>query len=239
MKLPHRKLSRRLAILAPLSLVLLFTLGLASQTDLTGFWVFRVPTGDGNFRESFFDLKQEGENISGKAILGPREVALSEGSLRDGKLHFVVSFTAGNPPQTRTTTYDGTLEGDKITITSTAPNREPITGTLERSRPEAALPPPRLPLPELRDLPDNGLARTPPMGWNSWNLFACRGVNDAVVRGIADAMVSSGMKAAGYEFVNIDDCWEGPKRGFGFSVFDLWACVLRLVRGSWLLEAGS
>jgi alpha-galactosidase len=51
-----------------------------------------------------------------------------------------------------------------------------------------------------------GLAPTPPMGWNSWNKFSCN-ITDAFVRGIADAMVSSGMKDAGYEYVNIDDCW--------------------------------
>jgi alpha-galactosidase len=51
-----------------------------------------------------------------------------------------------------------------------------------------------------------GLAPTPPMGWNSWNKFACN-ITDAFVRGIADAMVSSGMKDAGYTYVNIDDCW--------------------------------
>jgi alpha-galactosidase len=51
-----------------------------------------------------------------------------------------------------------------------------------------------------------GLAPTPPMGWNSWNKFACN-INDAFVRGIAQAMVDSGMKDAGYQYVNIDDCW--------------------------------
>jgi alpha-galactosidase len=53
---------------------------------------------------------------------------------------------------------------------------------------------------------ENGVARTPPMGWNSWNKFGC-GINDALVRATADAMVSSGMQAAGYQYVNIDDCW--------------------------------
>ena len=55
---------------------------------------------------------------------------------------------------------------------------------------------------------DNGLARTPPMGWNSWNKFACKDVNEQVVRAAADAMVSSGMKAAGYQYIVIDDCWQ-------------------------------
>src|ERR1041385_1435065 len=58
------------------------------------------------------------------------------------------------------------------------------------------------------------LVPTPPMGWNSWNHFGCN-VSDAIVRAQADAMVSTGMKVAGYEYGNIDDCWEGardPKR---------------------------
>ena len=55
-----------------------------------------------------------------------------------------------------------------------------------------------------------GLARTPPMGWNSWNHFHC-GVSDAIIRAQADGMAASGMKAAGYTFVNIDDCWEGTR----------------------------
>ena len=50
------------------------------------------------------------------------------------------------------------------------------------------------------------IAATPPMGWNTWNTFSCD-INENLVRGAADAMVSSGMKAAGYEYVNIDDCW--------------------------------
>ncbi len=54
---------------------------------------------------------------------------------------------------------------------------------------------------------DNGLALTPPMGWNSWNTFQCD-VDEELIRGIADAMVTSGMKGAGYEYVVIDDCWQ-------------------------------
>ncbi len=52
-----------------------------------------------------------------------------------------------------------------------------------------------------------GLALTPPMGWNTWNKFACN-VSDELVRGMADAMVKSGMKDAGYQYVVIDDCWQ-------------------------------
>ncbi len=58
---------------------------------------------------------------------------------------------------------------------------------------------------------DNGLARTPQMGWNDWNSFGCN-VNDSLIRQTADAMVSSGMAAAGYTYVNIDDCWSTRSR---------------------------
>jgi alpha-galactosidase len=52
-----------------------------------------------------------------------------------------------------------------------------------------------------------GLALTPPMGWNSWNKFACN-VSEDLIKGAADAMVSSGMKDAGYRYIVIDDCWQ-------------------------------
>jgi alpha-galactosidase len=58
------------------------------------------------------------------------------------------------------------------------------------------------------------LAATPPMGWNSWNHFADK-VTDADVRAAADAMVTSGMKDAGYIYVNIDDAWEGERDAQG------------------------
>ena len=51
------------------------------------------------------------------------------------------------------------------------------------------------------------LALTPPMGWNSWNKFGCN-VSEDMIKGMADAVVSSGMKDAGYIYVNIDDCWQ-------------------------------
>jgi hypothetical protein len=55
--------------------------------------------------------------------------------------------------------------------------------------------------------PSANLALTPPMGWNSWNKFACN-VSEDMIKSMADAVVKSGMKDAGYEYVNIDDCWQ-------------------------------
>ncbi|WP_443072888.1 glycoside hydrolase family 27 protein [Streptomyces sp. S465] len=54
-------------------------------------------------------------------------------------------------------------------------------------------------------------ALTPPLGWNSWNSFGC-GVTEAQVRQATDAMVSSGMRDAGYRYVVVDDCWFDPQR---------------------------
>lgn len=60
----------------------------------------------------------------------------------------------------------------------------------------------------------NGLAMTPPMGWNSWNKFGCD-INEKVIRAAADSMVGSGMKDAGYQYVVIDDCWHGQRDSHG------------------------
>jgi alpha-galactosidase len=57
-------------------------------------------------------------------------------------------------------------------------------------------------------------AQTPPMGWNSWNYFADK-VDDKGVRAAADQMVSTGMKDAGYIYVNIDDTWQGERDASG------------------------
>ncbi len=65
----------------------------------------------------------------------------------------------------------------------------------------------------------NGLALVPPMGWNSWNKFGCE-INEKVVRGAADTLVSSGMRAAGYVYVVIDDCWQVVRDAQGVLLAD-------------------
>ena len=206
-----RRLAASGALLA-FFLLLFRPLPLVAQVDLTGFWVLRIPTGDGNYRETFLDLKQSGENVTGKILPGYREFPITEGTFSAGKLHLVVASRFGG--QERRVTYEGSVADGKISMTVNFPGREPLAGVAERTTPEAALPPPRLPLPSLHDVPDNGLARTPPMGWNSWNKFAGK-VDDAVVRGVADAIVDTGMKDAGYIYINIDDTWQGQRDSQG------------------------
>ena len=60
---------------------------------------------------------------------------------------------------------------------------------------------------------DNGVGLTPTMGWGTWNLFGCYAVNwnETIIREMADAMVSSGMKEAGYSYINLDGGWLGGR----------------------------
>lgn len=67
--------------------------------------------------------------------------------------------------------------------------------------------------------PGNGLARTPPMGWNSWNHFSCN-ITEQTIRETADAMVVTGMRDAGYRYVVIDDCWQVARDANGALVAD-------------------
>ena len=66
---------------------------------------------------------------------------------------------------------------------------------------------------------DNSVARTPPMGWNSWNHFGCD-VSAQLIRETADAMAANGLRDAGYQYVVIDDCWQVARDARGRLVAD-------------------
>ncbi len=72
-----------------------------------------------------------------------------------------------------------------------------------------------------RGQPDSSgvLAGTPPMGWNSWNAFDCN-INETKIKSAADALVSSGMKDAGYQYVDVDDCWMNGRDSSGNIKWD-------------------
>ena len=178
-----------------------------SANQLTGNWAASAPSNDGYVRKSYFNLKHDGDNISGtiratqffykinKSTGGPAGFTL-EASMMDGKSE-------------RKVTYEGKLIGSELQIGRRNRPDQPITFQMAQRVPdgEGALPA-RIEPPPLKKVRYNGLAKTPPMGWNSWNKFAGR-IDDATVRGIADAMASNGMKEAGYVYINIDDTWEG------------------------------
>src|SRR5438445_8360001 len=107
--------------------------------------------------------------------------------------------------------YEGKLVGDELYVsTRRRPNADLVEMVAHRAPEGEGAMPARLPLPALHKVPYNGLAKTPPMGWNSWNKFAGR-VDDAAVRSMADAMAANGMKDAGYPYLHIEDTWEAGR----------------------------
>jgi alpha-galactosidase len=179
-----------------------------AQSDLNGYWDLRVPnpSGDGTFLDTYFQLQTDGSAIHGKLIRWRDELPIV-GTLENGTAHFATQPPASAPSwEQRPIVFDGTYAEGKLTL-SIQRRGGVVQGIAHKVTEKATQPPKPLPLPALRDLPDNGLVRTPPMGWNSWNKFAGK-VDDASVRAMADAMVSSGMSKAGYVYINIDDTWE-------------------------------
>jgi alpha-galactosidase len=77
-------------------------------------------------------------------------------------------------------------------ITTVALAAAPLAGAIAAAPPAAAL--------------NNGLALTPQMGFNDWNAYGCN-VSESLIKSTADKLVSSGLTADGYDYVNIDDCW--------------------------------
>jgi alpha-galactosidase len=191
----------------------------AAQTSLAGYWVLHVDNGDGTVRDTFFELNQDGESITGTLLgRGPNGTPIT-GTFKDGELKF--KTVPPTPPATappgyvpRSISYQGVYREGKLSLQTENFRHETLHGIAEKTTREASLPPARLPLPALRDLPGNGLARTPPMGWSSWNKFAGK-VDDAAVRSMADAMVSSGMSKMGYLYINIDDTWQDGRDAAG------------------------
>jgi len=71
------------------------------------------------------------------------------------------------------------------------------------------------------DCPCGVLSETPPMGWNSWNRFGCD-IDEELIRRTADAMVATGMRDAGYRYLNLDDCWQWARDEDGTILADPW-----------------
>lgn len=198
---------KRLLLLA---LTLSCSLCARAQSTMDGYWELRVPNGG----VSFFCFKQSGETVeSADSRLGAAFV----GALQGNKLHLVANIKYKDEPFTLI--LDGTrqspdrFEATEVTPGVTAHQVFHTQGVLRRVDRDAAYPA-RLSLPSLEDQPDNGLVRTPPMGWNSWNHYHDN-FDDATIRATADAMVSSGMAAAGYKFIIVDEGWSSSRDANG------------------------
>ena len=192
-----------------------------AAATFTGRWVVQATTPQGGTRETTYFLTQTGDSLSGAILNGYRMQDISDGKVSGDEATWAVVTQAGD--QQRRAEYRGKLSGDQLTITTSnvsgGRGGGPQEFTAKRIStngtpvsPFADLP--KETLPALHVVADGGLAKTPPMGWNSWNHFHAT-IDDAAVRGIADALVSSGMKNAGYLYVNIDDTWEGTRDANG------------------------
>src|SRR5882724_3322307 len=181
-----------------------------TAADLTGNWVVAQDRHDGTFRRTYFTLKQEPSRISGSIRVTQFFYKIAEST--GGPEGFTLTGSMMDGDNERKVHYQGKLVGDELHIGTRNRPGQPLTELVAHRAPdgEGAMPE-RVEPPKLHKVADNGLVRTPPMGWNSWNKFAGR-VTDADVRGMADAMVSSSMAKAGYIYVNIDDTWEGQSR---------------------------
>ncbi len=186
----------------------------ASVGSLTGNWAVDNTNADGAARKQYFNLTEQNGQIRGTMRSTQFYYRINEGSGTPERFTFAASMMDGRSE--RKVTYEGKLIGDELHLfTKRRATDTTFVESIARRVPEGeGAYPTRNALPALHKVADNGLARTPPMGWNSWNKFAGR-VDDAAVRAMADAMVSSGMKDAGYQYINIDDTWEGGRDAQG------------------------
>ncbi len=192
------------------------TCAICAAADFTGNWLVAEPRGDGTTRRTYFDLKQQGGKITGTVRGTQFFYTIVDG--RGTSERFIIYASMKDGDSERKRTYEGGIVGgDVLSIGEVRDNGVngpgPMMTAHRAPAGEGALPA-RIAPPALHKVRDNGLARTPPMGWNSWNKFSRR-VDDAIVRGIADAMVRNGMRDAGYVYINIDDTWEGERDAKG------------------------
>ena len=194
----------------PLSVVLLILLAVPCFAgDLTGNWAVRDPLPDGTFRTTYLDLHQEGSRITGSIRVTQFYYKIVEST--GGPDGFTLTGSMMDGTNERRVKYEGKLVGDELHVaTRRRPDSELIQMVAHLAPLGEGAYPARLPPPVIHKVPYNGLAKTPPMGWNSWNKFAGR-VDDAAVRSMADAMATNGMKDAGYQYINIDDTWEASR----------------------------
>jgi alpha-galactosidase len=177
----------------------------AFAQSLAGRWFVPGRTLD-NGEQQFYllDLKQDGSKLTGKveSLGGAFNVT---GTVSGDHFTLFAPFDAKHPfaaGEFANGHLQGTIWGHHAFTSRPATAADKLPSV------------PYITPPPLHNVPYNGLAKTPPMGWNSWNLFAGR-VNEQLVKEIADAMVSSGMRDAGYIYVNIDDTWEGTRDAEG------------------------
>jgi alpha-galactosidase len=171
--------------------------------QLSGTWVGPFDTlANGESNRIFLKVQQNGPELKGSFLTLGYGMSLY-GSIKDGRFSLY-------RPDRKPVFIQGEISGANLVFT--------LYGHQVIAHPETEAdgggPPKYIAPPALHRVPSNGLATTPPMGWNSWNKFSSA-IDDKSVRAIADALVSSGMRDAGYLYLNIDDTWEGVRDAQG------------------------
>lgn len=213
----RRRVYHSIAIVVPFLLLITVIACMVSAqqpaSSLTGNWAVKTENADGTLRTTYLNLKQEGVKITGSIRVTQFYYLITESS--GGADGFTLTGSMQDGKNVRSVKYEGKLAGDELHVSiRRRPEDKPVEMIARRVPAGEGALPARIEPPALHKVPDNGLVRTPPMGWNSWNKFAGR-VDDATVRSIADAMATNGMKAAGYLYINIDDTWEAGRDAEG------------------------
>jgi alpha-galactosidase len=174
--------------------------------------VFTAPAGEK--RSLHVALRVEGERVAGETETPTRRASLVEGKIvGDGFSAIAESDWDGKLARRP---IEGQISGSVMKVRVQAWPGGPMADyELRRISDATEIPRERAaPPPKERVLPSNGLVKTPPMGWNTWNKLGCR-IDDKTIREMADALVSTGMRDAGYVYLNIDDCWQGERDSEG------------------------
>ena len=157
---------------------------------------------DGTDYKAYLQLQQQGPVITGRVVYPWGIVKIREGRANGNRFHLVQHLWEGLEFED-----EGELINGELNYRGTDFDHKWHDYTGRRVPEGEGNPPAPLPLPTLHEVSYNGLAKTPPMGWNSWNKFGTK-VSDQLLRQMADTIVSTGMRDAGYVYVNIDDGWE-------------------------------
>ncbi|HVU25723.1 MAG TPA: glycoside hydrolase family 27 protein [Opitutus sp.] len=180
--------------------------GVGRAEDLAGVWRIDLPKRGGVTLHTYLIIEGQNGAIDGSVVMNDSVRIPMRKPHREGDEG--VFDTDWN------TDFRVRRDGDRLRVKIIYGKKDSVDTFAVRVPLAEVEPPDKRPLPQFAPLPPNGLAPTPPMGWNSWNHFAER-VDDRVVRETADAMVMSGMAAAGYTYVVIDDTWEGERDAAG------------------------
>ena len=171
-------------------------------------------------------LKQPGRRLTGRSI---HIAAYGHSEIRDGEMSGDrFSFREGGFK------VRGVVQGDLLRLEANYDSNWPYTNVLDPSMKKVPFGwegtmrtfvahrvpdgsgeyPAALPLPAITQLPYNGLARTPPMVWGAWYTFTTT-ITDELIRDVARSLVSSGMRDAGYDILNMEVGWTGQRDSDG------------------------